>query len=333
MELAVVGGTAFIGRHIVEHALAQGHSVTVFHRGVTNAGLFPGVREVLGDRNDPHDLARLADRTYDAVIDTCAYLPREVSSVADALATMTGHYLFVSSVSVYRPTDGLTFTDSPRASVADLDDPDTEIVDDLTYGALKARCEDLATERFERCAIVRPTYVIGPHDRSDRFTWWVRRIAAGGPMLAAEPADGPVQVIDARDLAAWCLALLEHGRTGAFDGVGPAAPISWRTLFAEIAGLLGGPDHLPVWVGEGWLRERGVQVEVDLPMWASAAEASMMRCDVTGAEAAGLRLRPLADTVTDLVAWDNARGLPVLTTGLDDQRHAALVAEALATGH
>lgn len=325
MRLAVIGGTAFIGRHFVTEALEAGHEVTVFHRGQTNPGLFDGAREVLGDRDHPEELARL-EGTFDAVIDTCAYVPRQVHQVADALGERAGAYLLVSSVSVYTPTDAdLTDEDGPCGSAADLADPSTEVIDDHTYGPLKVLCEQAARARFERCTVVRPTYVVGPHDHSDRFTYWVRRIAAGGPVLAAEPADGPIQVIDVRDLAAFMLTLVESNTTGTFNGAGPASAVTWRDVFASIAAEVGGPGHEMVWVPAEWLTQAGVTVEVDLPMWASAQEASMLRADLTRATAAGLRLRPLADTIADLRRFDLERGLPALVTGLDDSTHAELL--------
>jgi 2'-hydroxyisoflavone reductase len=327
MRIGFIGGTAFVGRHMVASAIERGHEVTVFHRGQTGTDVFPDIEHVNGDR--AQDLDMLRGRRFDAVIDVCAYRPGEVHAVADAIGDEIDRYLYVSSVSAYR-TDGAASLaeDSPLSGADDLADPTTEHVDDTTYGPLEAMCEDAARERFaERATVVRPCYVVGPHDRSDRFTSWVRRCGDGGPVLAAGPPDAPIQVIDARDLAAFALSLVETATTGAFNGVGPAAPIDWATLLGECISIVGSAGTDVVWADAVWLRELGLAPEVDFPMWGPPQEAPMMRCSPAKSLAAGLTLRPLADTIVDLDRWDRERGRPPLAAGLDRAEHDRVLAE------
>jgi 2'-hydroxyisoflavone reductase len=232
MRILMVGGTRFIGRHVVQAALARGHDITVFHRGRTGADLFPEVEHRLGDRNS--DLSALADGEWDATVDTCAYLPAQVQTLADALGGRGGHHLLVSSVSAYQPPDGPGLTeDSPLAV---LDDPTVEEVTGETYGGLKVLCERAAVERHgPSTLVVRPTYVVGPDDYTWRFPWWVARIAAGGEVLVPGPQDAPAQVIDVRDMADWMVRLLEDGRSGAFHAVSPAPPFTWQQQLEAIA--------------------------------------------------------------------------------------------------
>jgi nucleoside-diphosphate-sugar epimerase len=226
MKILVIGGTQFVGRHIVTRLLADGDDVTLFHRGLTNPGLFPDAEHLLGDRNS--DLSALAAGDWDATIDTSAYFPRQVRNLASALEGRGGRYVHISSVSAYAEPLAPGFDED--ASLAVLDDPSTEVVNGETYGGLKALCERASLEWFGGATagagqstnatlqaravpvnIVRPTYVVGPYDHSRRFTWWVERVARGGAVLAPGPKEGSLQVIDARDLADF-VALLAHGR-------------------------------------------------------------------------------------------------------------------------
>ncbi len=186
MRILIIGGTQFVGRHMAEVAVSRGHDVTLFHRGKTGADLFPGCEHILGDRD--HDLARLADGVWDATIDACAYVPRQVTELLDALGDRAGLFTFVSTVSVYAepfPTNG-----DESSPLATLDDPTTEVVTGETYGGLKVLCEEVVTGRLgENALVIRPTYVVGPYDHTRRFTYWVERIADGGEVLAPAPPD------------------------------------------------------------------------------------------------------------------------------------------------
>jgi len=221
MRLLVLGGTQFVGRHIVEAALARGHAVTLFHRGKTNPGLFPETQEVLGDRDG--GLGALRGGTWDAVVDVNGYVPRLVRDSVRALATAAGHYVFISTLSVLADFSKSGQDEStPRASFEKLA---TEEITGETYGPLKAACEaEVEKGAAGRHSILRPGFIVGPWDHTGRFNYWLRRASAGGTMLAPGHPGAPVQFIDARDLAAFVLAAAETRKPGTYHTVGPREP-------------------------------------------------------------------------------------------------------------
>ncbi|MGI5244379.1 NAD-dependent epimerase/dehydratase family protein [Dactylosporangium sp. CA-139066] len=293
MRLLIVGGTQFVGRHITEAALRNGHDVTLLHRGRTGADLFPEAAHVLADRDG--DLSGLAGRRFDATIDVSAYRPEQVRRLAAALGE-PGQYVFISSVSAYdQPPPGFA-EDGPLYEPNDTD-----------YGPLKVACERAAAEVFgPGTLIVRPTYVIGPHDHLVRFTWWVERIARGGEVLAPGRFEEPIQYIDARDMAAWILAMAEAGRPGVFHAAAPAwrpaKPFSFGDLLEAVRDAVGPPGTTLTWVDPQFLLERGLTGE-ELPLWpAPDPDAAVNAADPSAAFAAGLTPRPLADTIRDCLA-------------------------------
>ena len=300
MRILLIGGTRFVGRHVVEAALAAGHDVTIFHRGQTGNDLFPDVEHRIGDRNA--DLSALADGSWDATVDTCAYFPRQVHELADVLGDRGGHYQQVSSVSAYASPASRGYRED--APLADLDDPTVEEVTDETYGGLKVLCERVAVERFgPHSIIVRPTYVVGPDDYTWRFPWWVARIARGGEVLAPGPADAPSQVIDARDMGAWMIGLLERGEAGAFHAVGPSSTFTWGEELEAIASSVAPEGTTLRWVDAAFLLDEQVD-DSALPLWPGAdPDMLMMTADPAAALATGLTIRPLAETVRDTLAW------------------------------
>ena len=221
MRLLVVGGTSFVGRHAVEHAVEAGHDVTVFHRGRTNDDLLAGrIEHRHGDRTTGDYASLDTDETWDAVIDVSAYFPRAVEQLADVLDGRAGHCVHISSISAY--DDAAITPDEDSPLYADLADPTEEAVTGETYGPLKAMCERAAVQRFgaAHTTVIRPTYVIGPWDKTDRFTYWVRRMERGGDVAVVFP-DAPLQVIDGRDLGTFMVRCAVDATPGAFDGVGP----------------------------------------------------------------------------------------------------------------
>jgi 2'-hydroxyisoflavone reductase len=307
MKLLFIGGTSFVGRHAVEAATAAGHDVTVFHRGRTNDDLLGGsISHRHGDRNGP-DYAALDDETmWDAVVDVSAYVPRHVEQLADAVAERTGHYVHISSISAYDDSSITTSEDS--ALCADLPEPTEEITGD-TYGPLKAMCERAGRRRFgeDRTTVIRPTYVAGPHDSTDRFTYWARRTARGGD-IAIVGSGAPLQVVDARDLGAFIVRCAETRTAEAFDAVGPWAPI--EEFLATITPS--GVDARFVDVGGAALEKAGVR----LPLLSAEPEPeAFMTRPGSRARAAGLETRPLADTAAATTAWDVERGEPPLKVG------------------
>src|ERR671919_793322 len=219
MDLLILGGTGFLGRHLVEAALGDGHRPTLFNRGLNEPGLFPEVEKLEGDREG--NLSAHLGRRWDAVIDTCGYVPRFVRVSAGLLADAIEHYTFVSSISVF--SDAIAPGADEEAPVRELPDPTVEEVTEETYGGLKALCERAAEEMLpDRVLNVRPGLISGPHDPTDRFTYWPRRVAAGGEILAPGRPDRAEQIIDARDLAAWCVGLAESRPAGILNAIGPA---------------------------------------------------------------------------------------------------------------
>jgi 2'-hydroxyisoflavone reductase len=322
MRILMIGGTRFIGRHVVSAALDRGHQVTIFHRGRTGSDLFPDVEHRTGDRNE--DLSALAEGEWDATVDTCAYYPRQVQELADALGGRGGRHLLVSSVSAYAPADGPgTTEDGP---LAELDDPTVEDVTDQTYGGLKVLCERAAVERHgPSTVLVRPTYVVGPDDYTWRFPWWVARIARGGEVLVPEPTDVPAQVIDVRDMADWMVSLLENGHSGAYHAVSPPPGFTWQHQIEAIKAAVAPPGTTLTWVDVETVRAAGLP-EGTFPLWSGDdPDIWLMACDPSKALTTGLAPRDLADTIRDTLAWTRTVDQPD-GTGLDPQTEKELLA-------
>ena len=315
MRLLVLGGTSFVGRHLVQAALDDGHAVTVFHRGRTNPDLFSQVERRLGDRSTGN-LEALRDGGWDATVDVSAYVPRHVEQALAALDGREGHYVLVSSISAYDPAVATTHESSPTYAEPD---PATEQVTAQSYGPLKAACERQAIRSLapQSPAIVRPTFVAGPHDPTDRFTYWARVVSEGGPVPLAWP-DVPVQVIDARDLAAFMLRLATTASSGAFDAVGPFAPL--RDMLTAMAP----PDVEVDLVDVG--PERLDAAGVTLPLVdGDPASVPLMTRPGTAARGAGLTPRGFRDTARDTAAWDESRGRPPLRVGPSPAQRAELL--------
>ncbi|MFN2488531.1 MAG: NAD-dependent epimerase/dehydratase family protein [Actinomycetota bacterium] len=320
MRILVIGGTQFVGRAFVEHAAGRGHEVSLFHRGATEPEGLPAVEHLHGDRDG--GLHVLEKQTWDAALDTCAYTPRAVTHVASVLRDRIGHYALVSSLSVH-PEDappGAT-EDSPTYGPPF---PETEEVTEETYGPLKVASEQEALRAFSgRYLIVRPGYIVGPHDPTDRFTFYVRRAASGGEMLAPGPPDAPLQVVDVRDVAAFMLERIELLDNDVYGVVGPGEPITMSVVL-ESARASSQADTEPTWVSPDFLHTLGDDVYRWLPMW-HPEHPGAHAYDASKAIAAGLRHRTLVETVTDTLTWDAGRGRPELRAGLSPAKEAELL--------
>ncbi len=323
MRILMIGGTRFVGRHVAEQAIARGHEVTVFHRGQTGRDLFPGVEHRIGDRNTPEGLAALAQGEWDATVDTCAYVPRQVQALADTLGVRGGRHLLVSSVSAYADPDRPGITED--APLRELDDPSVEEVTGETYGGLKVLCERAAVERYgSGTLLVRPSYVVGPDDYTWRFPWWVARIARGGRVPVPGPQDTPAQLIDARDMGEWMVRLLEDERTGAFHAAGPPPPFSWRQQMEAVAA-----EVAPAGTELVWVDPRAV-VALEpapgaVPLWSGEEpDAWLMAVDPSRAYGTGLAPRPLTETVRDTLEWARTAEMPP-GTGLDEDQERFLL--------
>jgi nucleoside-diphosphate-sugar epimerase len=327
VKVLVLGGTLFLGRHLVEAALERGHEVTLFNRGQTNPGLFQDAEHLRGDRDG--DLSALVGREWDAVADPSGYVPRVVRATTELLAGATGHYSFVSSVSVYQDyRDSGIDEDYPLAEL-------TEESEDVAthYGALKALSEDVVREGFEeRTLIVRAGVIVGPYDWSNRFGWWVRRVARGGEVVVPATPEWPVQIVHARDLADWMLDMAERRAGGTFNAV--SEPMPMMDVLAEIRDITGG-DAAFVPVDEQFLLDKGVEPWDGLPLWLATFAhpdfVGMMTVDVSRAEAAGLRCRPLAETIREVLGWEEPPvskdyGSRGGSSGLDPEREREILA-------
>lgn len=303
MKLLILGGTVFLGRHLVQSAQARGHEVTLFNRGQHNADLFPDIEKLRGDRDG--GLAALRDRRWDAAIDTCGYVPRVVCASAETLAGAVNHYTFISTISVY--SDGGTPGLDERGAVGTLDDATVEEITGETYGPLKALCEQAAEAAMPgRVLTIRPGLIVGPDDPTDRFTYWPHRVALGGEVLAPDRPERRVQIIDVRDLAHWTLRMVEAGKTGVYNATGPDDDLTMDQLL-DTCNAVADSDATVTWIDERFLLDNGVQPWSEVPLWLPEQDDLISAVNCTKAIAAGLTFRPLAETVADTLAWDATR--------------------------
>lgn len=297
--ILILGGTGFLGPHVVTTARERGHTVTLFNRGKTHPGLFPDVEKLQGDRDGKLDA--LKGRTWDAVVDTSGYVPRIVKMSAELLAPSVKHYLFVSTISVY-DADKIPNADED-APLLKLADPTTENVRE-SYGALKAACEAAAEAAMPgRVANIRPGLIIGPGDPTGRFTHWPTRMADGGEVLV--PGDGttPVQYIDGRDLGAWIVRVIEDSTTGIYNALGPETRVTMKDAMEACNRAAGGKAQL-TWVPNDFLTKQNVSGWGDMPMWIDLSDMPGFGTNQNKrAIAKGLAFRPLEDTARDTLAW------------------------------
>jgi len=329
VELLILGGTVFLGRHVVDAALAAGHRVTILHRGTSPAHRPADVEELLADRDGGLDV--LAGRSWDAVVDTSGYVPRVVGDSARRLAGVVDHYVFVSSVSVY--ADLTRGVDEDRS----VHEPPGHEDVAAAYGGLKVGCERAVEAALPGRALhVRAGLLVGPHDGTNRFTYWVTRVAAGGEVLVPDALDHPAQVVDVRDLAGWIVVAAEDRLTGTLNVMGPRGAVTFGGLLAA-ARAAGGSDARLTVVDEDWLLAQGVAPWEELPLWLPAsmpAYGGMLDGDDRCARDMGVRFRPIAQTVADTLAWARtappARGLTigarVAAAGISRDREAELLA-------
>ncbi|MGE0549250.1 MAG: NAD-dependent epimerase/dehydratase family protein [Kofleriaceae bacterium] len=326
-KILILGGTGFLGPKTVAAALARGHEVTIFNRGKREK-LLPlefEVEHLYGNRDPllpadderspdgkllnpdatPKGLEQLKGRSWDAVIDNSGYFPRMVEASAKLLSNNVGRYIFISSVSAYaeNPASG----GDENTKLAELADPTVETMGAQfeNYGGLKVLCERAAAAAFpDRAAIVRPGFIVGPGDPTDRFTYWPVRAAKGGEMLAPGAPSDPLQWIDVRDLAEWLVMLVENSNTGTFNAVGPASPGRWGEVLNSCV-KAGGSDVKLEWVPADWLETHGMGGEDSFPIWtpASGQFAGFHRWKNEPAKATGLKFRSLDDTLSAILDW------------------------------
>jgi 2'-hydroxyisoflavone reductase len=330
MKILIIGGTVFLGRHLVEAALARGHEITMFNRGQRHPELFPEVERLRGDRMG--EMEALRGRRWDAVIDTCGYVPRVVRASAELLAGSVEHYTFISSISVY--ADSAASVIDEGAPVKSLAEDQVRSAEEIEpsgpimavnygemYGGLKALCERAAEEAMHGRALnVRAGLIIGPHDYSDRFTYWPTRLARGGEVLAPGQPQSLKQMIDARDLSEWIVRMIEKRLTGTFNATGLDYELTMERVLAECRRAVGGDAQL-TWVSDDFLLAAEVAPWSEMPLWMPEKYSlpAFSRTNCERAIAAGLTFRPLAQTASETFAWDVERPAEV-------ERHAGLPA-------
>jgi 2'-hydroxyisoflavone reductase len=332
MKILVLGGTIFLGRHLVEVASQRGHELTLFNRGLHSPDLYPQIERLRGDRWG--DVSALEGRQWDVVIDTNGYIPSRVHASATLLANAVQRYVFISTISVYAdqsiigmdetaPLSTITF--EKLREVENIEVPGEGVVArgyGEFYGALKALCEQAAEEVMsERILTVRPGLIVGPYDYSDRFTYWPGRVARGGEILAPGRPERRSQFIDARDLAEWIIRMVEAGNTGIYNATGPEHPLTMRQILNECKAV-SGSDATFTWVDEAFLLNEKVQPWSQIPLWIpdEPESAGFNAISIAKALAAGLTFRSLKETIRDTLTWD-------LTRPVSIERQAGLAAE------
>lgn len=332
MKILLLGGTIFLGRHLVEAALAGGHEVTLYNRGQHGPELYPQVEHLRGDRW--RDLDVLSGRTWDAVIDTSGYVPSSVRASAQKLTGAIGQYVFISSISVYADVSVPGIDE--QAPVSSITPEQLRAVEDNSppsagglpqgyeelYGGLKALCEQAVEQCVpERALNIRPGLIVGPYDRTDRFTYWVERLARGGETLAPGRSGRPVQFIDVRDLAEWTIRMVEAGRMGVYNATGPDRVLTMGEVLAACQ-QASDSDATLTWVDETFLLAENVQPWSQMTLWLpeSDGNAGFNAIDISRALNAGLTFRSPLATASATLAW--ARSLPA-----ERERRAGLAAE------
>ena len=326
-RLLILGGTGFIGPHLTEEALRLGWTVTHFNRGKHAPEGVAHVETLIGDRNGQIDALR--GRQWDVVIDDTGQIPKYVKMSADLLAPNVGYCLFISSISAYASFAKANDETSP---VGHLSDPEVDKTTNETYGPMKALCEQYTMEAFKgRASVVRPGYIVGPLDGSDRFTYWPVRASKGGEMMAPGTAHDPIQVIDVRDLAAWMMRLAEKRTTGYFNAVSPPNALTMGDLIKASLNASPAAGTRATWVPEDFLATQWKVEDLDFPPWSpmSGETAGASLTSTARAQKAGLTIRPLQQTVTDTLTWFHT--LPPerqakLRAGIDPEKEAQVLA-------
>ena len=330
LRVLILGGTGFIGPHFVEVLSAAGHKISLFNRGKRDPSVKPHIEQLLGDRNGPVD--SLEGHEWDVVIDNSGYKPKQIRLAGEVLKGHVEHYIFVSSISVY--ADFKTAGMDETAKVATLDDPTTETVDDKTYGGLKVLCEQAVQEIYgKNSTVIRPTYIAGPGDHTDRFTYWPWRVAKGGEMLAPGTASDPFQFIDVRDLADFVKLCVEKRIAGVYNTCNTPRSVTMGSLL-ETSKKVTGANTTFTWATPAFLEDNAIIGEQAtgnyLPIWAPTVgdEAGSQLVSNARAVAKGMKFRPLDVTIRETLAWANARPPEKnekLKAGLSPEQEAELL--------
>ncbi len=302
MRLLIIGGTVFLGRHLVAAALAAGHQVTTLNRGRENVASQQSVEKLIADREANLDI--LAGKNFDAVVDTCGYQPEVVEKSVKALKDQVQNYVFISSISAYGDFSRLSLTEADAVKYTNNGEGD--------YGSFKADCEKIVSDNITSSLIIRPGLIVGPFDPSDRFTYWPWRIAQGGVILCPGKPERTIQFIDVRDLATWIIKLVESNTSGYFNATGPKAPLTMAAFLQQCLQTISS-DCKFVWQSDEQLLALKVTPWSELPLWVPQSSqdwVGFMQFDCSKAFAHGLMTRPLAETIADVLTWDLERLQP-----------------------
>lgn len=321
MKILFLGGTIFLGRWMVEEASRRQHEITLFNRGTHNPELFPEVEKIHGDRDG--GLEALEGRKWDAVIDTCGYLPRVVRASAVKLKGQVDNYIFISSISVYADPPYAAMDEA--APLAQMPDPTVEQITGETYGPLKALCEQaVITVYSSRSLIIRPGLIVGPYDPSDRFTYWPSHVAKGGEIAAPGSPDYPVQFIDVRDLGEWILDLAEKQASGIYHATGPEQPLTMLEFLTTCKEVTSSNADFS-WLNDEFLADQKVEPFTEMPLWVPGEYTNLHRMNIQPALSTGLRFRPLENTIADTWEWDRERPQKTHRSGLTRLREEQLL--------
>ena len=335
MKILIIGGTVFLGRHLIEAALNRGHEITIFNRGLHGAELYPEVEKLRGNRVS--DLSALHGRKWDAVVDTCGYVPGVVRRSAEALRDSVGHYTFISSVSVYEKFDANG--NDENAPLAKLTDQQIKEAEELTtgeratavsygeaYGGLKALCERAAEEAMPgRVLNVRAGLIVGKYDSIERFTYWVWRVKQGGKMLCPGEPDRHVRLIDASDLARWIFEMAESRKAGTYNATGAEDGLTFGRMLGEIRDV-SQSDAEFVWADEKFLEENEVGAWTEMPLWIPQEYNGIFEVKNDKAIADGLTFRPLRETIEEVLEWLEIRPPGDFRAGMKIEREKDLLA-------
>ncbi|MBB6452381.1 2'-hydroxyisoflavone reductase [Salirhabdus euzebyi] len=323
MKILILGGTRFLGRFLTENARKRGHEVTLFNRGKENPDLFPDVEKLMGDRNG--DLKNLEGRKWDAVIDTCGFVPRTVRESAELLSKEIGHYTFISSGSVYNNLEEKGIDENHSINKLSMEKAE-EMTEGTAgpiyneyYGHLKALCEqELERIMPSRNLVVRAGLIVGPFDYSDRFSYWVNRVAKGGEVLAPGRKDKEIQFIDVRDLAEWIIKMVETNVIGVFNATGPHFTLTMERFLEECKKLTNS-NTTYTWVSEDFLLDKDIKPWTELPLWLPDKwnMSGFLSMNIEKAEKRGLTCRPLKETIRDTLTWESTRTNYERKAGMD----------------
>lgn len=336
MKILIIGGTKFLGRHLVAAAQTRNHEITLFHRGRHSSEGIENVEEIFGDRNS--DLDKLKNRRWDAVIDTCGYLPQTVKASAEFLSDKVGQYVFISSGSVYPETREPNYDETTRTATLNEEqqkevekiDPQGELTGAIlgeNYGALKKLCEEAAENAMpNRVLIIRAGMIVGSFDPTDRFTYWVMRVARGGEVLAPGKPENFVQLIDARDLSEWTIKMVEENANGIFNVTGKPFELDFAKMLEAIKSATES-DARFVWAEEKFLTENNVAPWSEMPFYLPESfeeTRGFLAMNVGKAVAKGLQFRLLRDTILDVLSWRNKQDF-AMRAGIFPEREQELL--------